>query len=137
MQTNDLFSIQNISTVFNPFYRLLSESDNSLNKSFSSIDFTGPKLFDLDSLIIDGKIRCLFKPLAVKIEAVDGSWVIENERFRIVAIAPDYDTSLKDFAEQVVYLYEEYKNCADKDLTKDGLRFKHEIMGYFGGNQPK
>ena len=137
MQIIDLFSNQNTSTVLNPFYKLLGQSDNSLNNSFSSIDFTRPTLLDLDSLIIDGKIQCLFKPLTVKIEIVDGLWAIENESLRIVAVAPDYNSTLKDFAEQLVYLYEDFKTFADTDLTKDGLRFKHEIMAYFGGNQPK
>ncbi|MGA2523657.1 MAG: hypothetical protein ABSF65_05835 [Candidatus Bathyarchaeia archaeon] len=134
MLANDLFTSQALSIV-NPFYKLWGESDNVLNKSFTSIGI--PKFLELDSLCINGKIQCLFKPISVKIERVDNLWSIENERLRVTAVSPDYDAGLKDFTEQVLLLYEEYKDCADDNLTKDGLRFKHEIMEYFGGNQPK
>ena len=79
-----IFSIQNNPIVFNPFLKIAGGSDNIVNKSFLSFDT--PKHLELDFLIINGKVQCLFKPIPVTIERVDDSWLIENERIRISAI---------------------------------------------------
>lgn len=87
------------------------------------------KLYD----IVSGRKRLLLrKPIEVTPDFRDGIWTMENKDFDIISMSPDYTECLRDFNEEVFFVWEAYGQEDDDKLTKGAQELKRKILRYIG-----
>ncbi len=86
---------------------------------------TNPKL----SYIISGNnLLPLKKPLEYAVDFRDDMWTMENKELGIISMYADYAECLRDFNEEVYFIYEEYGQEEDGNLTNDAKELKRKIL---------
>lgn len=81
--------------------------------------------------IFSGKqVLRLKKPFDLTIVFRDDTWTMENKDFGIISMSTDYKECLKDFNEEVYFIYEEYGQEEDNKLTSDAKILKRKILQY-------
>ncbi|MHB8566713.1 MAG: hypothetical protein ACYC9U_06395 [Nitrososphaerales archaeon] len=68
--------------------------------------------------------------LVVSIDYAQDAWVMKNKELGIMATSPDYDECLKEFGDQFAFIWKEYGNSSDANLTKDAKALKQQIIQY-------
>lgn len=88
---------------------------------------TNLELFDI---ISDEKRLLLRKPIEVTPDFRDGMWIMENKDFDIISMSTDYEECLRDFHDEVFFVYEEYGQEDDDKLTNGAKELKRKILQY-------
>jgi len=66
----------------------------------------------------------LSRPLVLEIDYSEDRWVMENKELSLKAQDKDYSNCLRDIEEEFAFIYNEYSNTEDNELTKDALHLK-------------
>lgn len=83
--------------------------------------------------IVSGRKRLsLSKPIEVTPDFRDGLWTMENEDFDIISMSTDYKKCLRDFHDEVFFIYEEYGREEDDKLTNGAKELKRKILRHIG-----
>ena len=90
---------------------------------------TNLKLYDIVS---DKKRLLLRKPIEVTPVFHDGMWTMENKDLDIISMSTDYKECLRDFHEEIFFVWEEYGKEDDDKLTNDAKELKSKILRHIG-----
>lgn len=82
----------------------------------------------LYNIVSDKKRLLLRKPIEVTPDFRDGMWTMENKDFDIISMSTDYKECLRDFYDEVFFIYEEYGKEEDDKLTNDAKELKRKIL---------
>jgi hypothetical protein len=74
----------------------------------------------------------LAKPITVNATLQDNMYSCRNEDLGIVSVSAKLKDCVKDFEEEIVFLWNEYGKENDARLTNDAKELKRKILNYIG-----
>jgi hypothetical protein len=74
--------------------------------------------------------------LDVTFDEKEREFLLEFPELNIFLSACTPEELYKAFCEEMVWLWEEYGRCDDKDLSEDGIRVKEEILDLVESENP-
>ncbi len=80
---------------------------------------------------IHGEIRELKNPIDLSVEFEDGDYIIYNNDFHLLVIAPDLKEALEEINDELAANWEDYVERDASDLTKGALEFREKLRGLF------
>ncbi|MQY62095.1 hypothetical protein GH146_02245 [archaeon] len=86
----------------------------------------------LYNIVSDKKRLLLRKPIEVTPVFHDGMWTMENKDLDIISMSTDYKECLKDFYDEVFFVWEEYGQEDDDKLTNGAKDLKRKILRHIG-----
>lgn len=74
------------------------------------------------------KALSLMKPIELTTDFRDDIWTMENKDLDIISMSTDYEECLRDFYDEVFFVYEEYGQEDDDKLTNGAKELKRKIL---------
>ncbi|MGD0202657.1 MAG: hypothetical protein ABSC20_01970 [Candidatus Bathyarchaeia archaeon] len=90
-----------------------------------SVDF-----ITLDHIDINGKKLSFAEPFVASISFSDNCYSCRNEELDVVTMSPKLEDCIKDFEEEILFIWNEYGKEADSKLTKDAKELKKRILSH-------
>jgi len=87
-------------------------------------------LLVLDRIITGSEKLSLVEPIAASVTYQDNAYFCQNEDLRIFSTSAKLEDCMRDFEEEVVFLFNEYGKEDDDRLTKDARELKRRILQY-------
>ena len=81
----------------------------------------------LHRIISEKQEFTLREPLVVSV-AFQDAWILKNEELGIMVASKDYDDCIKQFYEEFAFIWNEYGNASDEELTEDAKALKQRIL---------
>ncbi len=110
-------------------------------KNKFSIEFTDKSALEpIDSLSLsevdfgEGNIKKFTHPLKIFAEYEDesDSYIITNEEFKLLAVAPNLKVGMEEINEELKILYEEYVNEDISNLTESAVQLREQLLILLG-----
>lgn len=70
------------------------------------------------------------QPLVVSVDYKDDQWIMENSELGAISTNANYVECLDDFHKEVLFVWKEYGQSNEVDLTKDALDLRNKILEY-------
>ena len=70
------------------------------------------------------------QPLIVSVDYKEDAWIMENRELSAVSISSDYDECLDNFHKEIFFIWKEYGETSDNELTQDAKDLKNKILEY-------
>ncbi|MCX6701340.1 MAG: hypothetical protein NTV68_15710 [Methanomicrobiales archaeon] len=80
---------------------------------------------------INGTIRELRNPIDLSFEVEDGEYIIYNNEYHLLVIAPDLRKGLKEINNQFEENWNDYIDQNDSGLTPGALHFQKTLLSLF------
>ena len=87
-------------------------------------------LFALDHVTNGDKILSFAEPIIANVFFRDNVYSCQNEELSIVAISPKLEECIKDFEDEILFVWNEYGKDEDAKLTSDAKELKGRILRY-------
>lgn len=81
------------------------------------------------------RVFVLKEPLPVSASYEDGFFFIETERFNILGYGPTYEQAVQDFQRYFEFLWREYVEADDQELTAGARRLRDFLLGLVDGGE--
>ena len=99
-------------------------------KALESMD-----MLPLDRVRIKGEPLSLKDPIMLNVSYEDDSYCIVNDKFHLQAFGPNLKAAIEDINDEIETLWENYVEADQKELSKDALNFRDELISAFGGEK--
>lgn len=80
---------------------------------------------------IKGTIRELRNPIDLSFEVEDGEYIIYNNEYHLLVVAPDLRNGLKEINNQFEENWNDYVNRMESELTPGALQFRNILCSLF------
>jgi hypothetical protein len=82
----------------------------------------------------EGNINKLTHSLEILVEYEDESesYIISNEEFKLLAIAPNLKEGMEEINEELIVMYKEYVNEDISNLTESAIQLRKQLLKLFG-----
>lgn len=98
-------------------------------KTLKNVRFIKPiEEWELNKIQLGPYDLKLKEPLKASLDFIDEKIVLENDKYKLLAIADDWDEALSQLQEQFVFLWEEFTQASDKELSEEGIIFKNKLL---------
>jgi AbrB family looped-hinge helix DNA binding protein len=84
----------------------------------------------LDHVTTGDEMLSLAEPIIAKVSLRDSVYFCQNEELGIVAISPKLEECIKDFEDEIVFIWNEYGKEDNAKLTSDAKELKIRILRY-------
>jgi AbrB family looped-hinge helix DNA binding protein len=84
----------------------------------------------LDHVAIGAEMLSLAEPIIATVSLRDGVYFCRNEELGIVAVSPKLEGCVKDFEDEIIFIWNEYGKENDAKLTSDAKELKRRILRY-------
>jgi AbrB family looped-hinge helix DNA binding protein len=84
----------------------------------------------LDHVTTGAKTLSFTEPLIASVSFSDNVYSCKNEELGIVAVSPKLEECIKDFEDEIVFIWNEYGKEDNTKLTNDAKELKKRILGY-------
>ena len=82
---------------------------------------------------INGAIRELHNPIDLSFEVEDGEYIIYNNEYHLLVVAPDLYRGLKEINVQFEENWNDYVDQKEGELTPGALHFRNTLLSLFTG----
>ena len=100
-----------------------------LADTFSSIT-KRDRRFMLDHIDISGKILLFAEPIIADISFDDNMYSCKNEDLGIISMSSNLEDCIKDFKDEVLFIWNEYGKEENGRLTSDAKELKRRILSH-------
>lgn len=90
-----------------------------------------PGHIPLQYVKINGTIRELHNPIDISFEVEDGEYIIYNNEYHLLVVAPDLYRGLKEINVQFEENWNDYIDRAENELTPGALHFRNSLLSLF------
>jgi hypothetical protein len=80
---------------------------------------------------INGAIRELHNPIDLSFEVEDGEYIIYNNEYHLLVVAPDLYRGLKEINVQFEENWNDYIDRAENELSPGALHFRNSLLSLF------
>jgi len=87
-------------------------------------------LMHLEHIEINGKMLQLLKPITINATYQDKMYSCQNEELGIVSVSAKLKDCIKDFEDEVLFVWTAYGKEDDTRLTNDAKELKKRILSY-------
>lgn len=89
-------------------------------------------LMTLDHIDVDGETLRFIEPITANVLYQDKVYFCRNEDLGIVSLSDKLEDCVKDFKDEVLFIWKEYGIENDNKLTNDAKELKRKILQYIG-----
>jgi len=86
----------------------------------------------LDRIDVNGEKLRFVEPITANVIYQDKAYYCRNEDLGIVSMSDKYEDCIKDFHEEILFLWKEYGKEDDNKLTNDAKELKRKFLRYIG-----
>lgn len=86
----------------------------------------------LDRIDADGKTLRFVEPITANVVYQDSVYFCQNEDLGIVSMSAKLEDCIKDFKDEILFVWNEYGKEDDSRLTNDAKELKRRILQYIG-----
>lgn len=84
----------------------------------------------LERIDTDGKMLRFVEPITASIAFHDNAYFCQNEELGILSMSASFEDCIKDFQEEILFVWNEYGKEDDNRLTNDAKELKRRILRY-------
>ena len=84
---------------------------------------------DITSFRVGSIEKHLKEPIPIDISFEDDQYIVSNDVFGLLVVAPSLEKATKEIQEELSDLWNDYVNCPDEELTNGAKRFKAKLKG--------
>ena len=84
----------------------------------------------LDHVTIGAEMLSFAEPIIANVSLRDDVYFCRNEELGIVAVSPKLEGCVKDFEDEIIFIWNEYGKENDAKLTSDAKELKRRILRY-------
>jgi hypothetical protein len=85
----------------------------------------------LKQILFRKTLRIFKDPLIFEVQYESDEYILSNEPFHILVVAPSLKQAIKEIEDEVNVLWEEYVDVDTKALTKDAIEFRSNLKSIF------
>ena len=95
-------------------------------------DTVSPSVYcvTLDRIVVDGKTLRLNETITANVTYKDSMYFCQNENLGIVSMSAGLEDCIKDFQDEISFVWNEYGREDDSRLTNDARELKRRILRY-------
>lgn len=82
----------------------------------------------LDHVTVGAEMFPLAEPIIANVSLRDDVYFCRNEELGIVAVSPKLEGCVKDFEDEIIFIWNEYGKENDAKLTRDAKELKRSIL---------
>jgi hypothetical protein len=86
----------------------------------------------LDHIDVDGETLRFMEPITANVLYQDKVYFCRNEDLGVVSLSDKLEDCVKDFKDEVLFIWKEYGKEDDNKLTNDAKELKRKILRYIG-----
>jgi len=129
-QTKGVF--KEIDTAFDMFTTLATKKYAARAKFDRNLKSPSIYHITLERIDADGKILRFVQPITANVTYQEGVYFCQNEDLDIVSMSAKLEDCVKNFEDEILFVWNEYGKEDDSKLTNDAKELKRKILQYVG-----
>jgi hypothetical protein len=86
----------------------------------------------VDYLDVNGETLRFAEPVTAEVTFCDNQYFCQNEELGITVVSPTLESCIKEFREELLFVWNEYGEEQDCRLTADAKALKEKILKHVG-----